>query len=186
MATTTRRLTYDDLRFIPQEREGDRQELIDGELIVTPAPIPRHQDVSDNLVFVLNLHVRAQNLGKMYAAPIDVRLTPDTVLSPDIIFIFRDRLHIVGPRTVDAAPDLVVEILSPRTRQRDLRVKRDLYARFGVQEYWIADPDARSLSILTLQRDRFEPAAVGEDGRLASRFFPDLKLDLDQIFELRW
>lgn len=182
MATITRKLTYDNLNSIPQEREGDRHELIDGELIVTPAPIPRHQDVSDNLVYLLNLHVRAQHLGKVFTAPIDVRLTPDIVLSPDIILIFRDRLHIVGPRTVDAAPDLVVEILSPRTRQRDLGVKRNLYARFGVREYWIVDPEAKSLTTLALQADQFEELVSSNEGVYASRVLPGLRPTWSDIF----
>jgi Uma2 family endonuclease len=135
MATIVKRLTYDDLDAIPQEREGDRHELINGELVVTPSPIPNHQDVSANIFYALQQIVRAQKLGKVYSAPIDVRLTPDNVLIPDIVFIAGDRLHVVGPKAVDAPPDLVVEILSPGTRQRDLTTKREIYARFGVREY---------------------------------------------------
>lgn len=183
MVTTTQRLTYDDLVAIPQEREGDRLELIDGELIVTPAPIPYHQDIARNIAVMLTLHVQSQNLGKVYFSPLDVRLTPDFVLNPDIFFIARDRLHIIGPKTVDAAPDLVVEILSPRTRQRDLDVKRALYARFGVQEYWIVDPDEHTLIILRLRGDRFEPVPTAEDERPVSRQFPALEIDLADIFQ---
>ena len=182
MATTVKRLTYDDLERIPEDREGDRHELIDGELFVTPSPMPVHQIVSGNIEYALANHVRARNLGMVLHAPIDIRLTPDNVLIPDIIFIARGRLHVIGPKTVDAAPDLVVEILSPGTRQRDLGVKRTLYARFGVQEYWIVDPSARSVSVLVLTGDHFEPVALGEEGAIRSRLLPELKLTLEEVF----
>jgi Uma2 family endonuclease len=182
MATSIKRLTYDDLESIPQEREGDRHEIIDGELVVTPAPIPFHQDVSGNIYDPIRSFVRARRLGKVYYAPVDVRLTPDIVLIPDIVFIRHDRLHIVGPKTIDAAPDLVVEILSPGTRQRDLTVKRDLYARFGVREYWIVDPDRRTVEVLELVGNSFQPVPLREDGSLQSRVLPDLVITLDDVF----
>ncbi|MBA3450276.1 MAG: Uma2 family endonuclease [Chloroflexia bacterium] len=183
MAISTRKLTYDDLESIPQDREGDRHELIDGELVVTPAPIPIHQFISINFEFGLVQHVRANNLGKVAHAPIDIRLTPENVLNPDIIFIARDRLHVVGPKTVDAPPDLVVEILSPGTRRRDLTVKRDLYAQFGVQEYWIVDPAARSVEVLERVGNSFTPVPLLDDNTIQSRVLPELGLTLETVFE---
>jgi Uma2 family endonuclease len=182
MALTTRKLTYDDLEAIPQEREGDRHELIDGELIVTPSPIPVHQIISVNIEYALARLVRENGLGIVLHAPIDIRLTPENVLVPDIIFIAQDRLHIIGPKTIDAAPDLVVEILSPGTRRRDLETKRALYARFGVQEYWIVDPDAETVTVLALAGDRYEPGAPGDDGAIQSRVLPGLALALGDVF----
>jgi Uma2 family endonuclease len=182
MATTARRLTFEDLELIPEEHEGDRHELIDGGLVVTPSPIPVHQIISVNIEYALLRHVRERGLGIVLHAPIDIRLTPENVLVPDIIFIAQDRLHIVGPKTVDAAPDLVVEILSPGTRRRDLDTKRALYARFGVQEYWIVDPEARTLTVLALARDRYEPVSAGDDGTIQSRVLPGLALALGDVF----
>ena len=181
MAIVTR-LTYDDLESIPREHEGDRHELIDGGLVVTPSPIPVHQIISVNIEYALLRHVRERGLGIVLDAPIDIRFTPENVLIPDIIFIAQDRLHIIGPKTIDAAPDLVVEILSPGTRRRDLEIKRALYARFGVQEYWIVDPDARTLSVLALASDKFEPVPAGEGGAIASRVLPGLTLALNDVF----
>lgn len=182
MATTIGNLTYADLDDIPCERPGDRHELIDGELFVTPSPIPAHQIVSINIVVALVLHVREHNLGAVLDAPIDLRLTPDNVLVPDIIFIAQERAHIIGPKAVDAAPELVVEILSPGTRQRDQEVKRDLYARFGVQEYWIVDPKAKSVTVLALTGARYEQLAAGQDGVMQSRVLPHLHLSLESVF----
>ena len=182
MATTARRLTFDDLELTPEEHEGERQELIDGELVVTPPPAMNHQSISSNVVYALERIVREQDLGRVYAAPTGIRFTPNNVLIPDVIFIARDRLHIIGPKTVDAAPDLVVEILSPRTRQRDLTTKRDLYARFGVQEYWIVDPDARSVAVLALAGDKYESVPSGESGAIQSRLLPGLTLTPEDLF----
>ena len=183
MATTIKRLTYDDLEAIPLEREGDRQEIIDGELVVTPSPLPKHQIVSRSIFRRLDQHVVANDLGEVYYAPIDIRFTPDNVLIPDIIFIARDRLHVVGSRAVDAAPDLVIEILSPGTRRRDLTTKRELYARFGVREYWPVDPEKRTVEVLTLVGDGYQPVPVGEDGSLQSRVLPDVRITLNDVFE---
>ena len=183
MATTIKRLTYDDLESIPQEREGDRHEIIDGELIVTPAPIPKHQIVSRTIFRRLDRHVVEHDLGEVYYAPIDIRFTPDNVLIPDIIFIARDRLHLVGPRAVDGPPDLVIEILSPGTRQRDPTTKRELYARFGVSEYWPVDLDKRTVEVLALVGDGYQPLPPQEDGSLQSRVLPDLRITLDDVFE---
>lgn len=182
MATTVERFTYDDLESIPQEREGDRHELIDGELVVTPSPMPSHQFVSENISNVLGQFVRERNLGRIAYAPIDVRLTPDNVLIPDIIFIARERKHVVGPKTVDAPPDLVVEILSPGTRRRDQTTKRDLYARFGVREYWIVDLVERTVMVLALVSNHYEPIAPGDDGAIRSGVLPGLVLALGDVF----
>lgn len=184
MATRSRRLTYEERNAVPQERPNDRHELIDGQLTVLTTPPTRHQGVASNLTHLLGLHVRAETAGEIIIGPIDICLTPHIVLIPDLIFICRDRLHIVGPRAIEAAPDLVVEILSPDTRERDLGVKRELYARFGVQEYWIADLDSRSLTVLALHGDCFKPVVSAKNGRVVSRLFPELELDLDQVFDL--
>ena len=181
MAIVTR-LTYHDLETVSEGHPGDRHEIIDGELVVTPSPAPMHQILSRDLFRLLDRHVRVGDLGEVLYAPIDIRLTPDNVLIPDIIFIVRDRLHIIGPSTIDAPPDLVVEILSPGTRQRDLTTKRHLYARFGVQEYWIVDPDARTLTVLALAGDKFEPVPAGEGGAIASRVLPGFTLVLKDVF----
>ena len=183
MATTTKQLTYDDLEAIPKEREGDRHEIIDGELIVTPVPMPSHQDMSANIFVPMHLHVVERQLGKVYYAPIDIRFTPDNALSPDIVFVAHDRLHIIGPRAIDGPLDLVVEILSPGTRRRDPTTKRELYARFGVREYWIVDSEARTVQVLELVGADFRVVPLLEDDTLQSRVLPDLRLTLEIVFE---
>ncbi|HEU0113172.1 MAG TPA: Uma2 family endonuclease [Thermomicrobiales bacterium] len=181
MATTVQRYTYADLTELPSEREGDRHELFDGELVVTPAPVPDHQKIVGNLYAVLRIASLAAAAGDVFLGPIDVRLTPDTVLEPDLCFVAAERLHIVGPKTIDAAPDLVVEVLSPGTRERDRGVKRALYARFGVQEYWLVDPDARTLTLFVLHGDRFEAQPLDE-AAARSNVLPGLVVALADVF----
>lgn len=126
MATTTAipKLTYDDLAVIAKEREGDRQELFEGTLVVTPSPIPPHQLVSSRLIRWVGTHVETRDLGEIFPAPIDVRFAPGVVAVPDLVFVRRDRLEIVGAQAIDGAPDLIVEVLSPSTRRRDLGPKK--------------------------------------------------------------
>jgi Uma2 family endonuclease len=157
--------------------------LIDGELVVTPSPIPIHQIICSNIVYALERIVREQRLGRVLAAPVDIRFTPDNVLIPDIIFIARDRLHVVGPKTVDAPPDLVVEILSPGTRQRDLTVKRDLYMQFGVREYWVVDPAARTFTVYERVGNGYRSVPPMKGGAIQSVVLPSLQLTLDAVFE---
>ncbi len=183
MATTARRLIVDDLELLPVEREGDRQELIDGELVVTPVPMIMHQIVNGNITSALDRHVRDEGLGRVFHPPTGIRLTATNLLIPDVSFVALDRLHILGEKTVDAAPDLVVEILSLGTRRRDQTTKRELYARFGVREYWIVDPEDRTVTVLTLVGDYFEPIPLGDGGTIHSHVLPGLMLTLDDVFE---
>ena len=183
MSTTIDRLTYDDLETLSREHNGDRLEIIDGELIVTPSPSWSHQIISANVFRALDRHVYEENLGRVVYAPLDVRFTPDNVLIPDIIFIARDRLHIAGPQTVDAPPDIVIEILSPGTRRRDLVEKRDLYAQFGVREYWVVDPANRAIIVYERVGRMYQPVPVTERGGIQSRVLPELELTVEAVFE---
>jgi Uma2 family endonuclease len=183
MATTTIQLTVEDLEIIPEERVGDRHELIDGELFVTPVPVSKHQAISFNLTLALGNFTRRKRLGEVRTAPSGVRLHDDTLVIPDLVFVARGRLKTIGEKTIDGPPDLVVEILSPGTRRRDLTTKRELYARFGVPEYWIVDPDAKTLTVLVVYEGRYESSAQKENGEVNSHILPGLALTLEQVFE---
>jgi Uma2 family endonuclease len=182
MAITAKRLTYHDLAAIPQERPGDRHELFNGELVVSPSPAFAHQIISANIYSRLERFVQERGFGRAFYAPIDVMIAPNMVLIPDIIYIARDRLINPGGQTIDDPPDLVVEIISPGTRRRDLHVKRELYARFGVKEYWIVDPKERTVTALTLVIDHYESVPPGRDGSMESRVLPGFKLTSEDIF----
>ena len=156
--TSARKLTYDDFLRLPGfEDDGRRHELIDGEHHVTPSPSERHQSVVVELTRVLGNYITATGIGRVYVGPFDVILSPHDVVEPDVLFVLADELKTVTQRGVFGAPALVVEVLSPGARRRDKTVKRKLYGLAGVQEYWIVDPDARTVTVY-----RSTPARVLE------------------------
>ena len=184
MATNTQaRLTYRDYLDLPES--DDRYELIDGELYMTPPPIPEHQGFLGELYVALHIFVRENRLGRVYFAPIGVVLSDDDVFQPDMIFISNERLHIIKRRRyVQGAPDLTVEVLSPSTARRDRTLKRERYAKFGVREYWIADIVARTIEVNVLSGDEFTTAGVyGEGDALVSSLLPGFSMDISNTFE---
>jgi Uncharacterized protein conserved in cyanobacteria, COG4636 len=126
------RWTYADYAALPDD--GNRYEIIAGVLYMTPAPGTGHQSVSARLVTFLVTHVEFAGLGRVFAAPVDVELAPDTVVQPDIVVVLSANLDRITPSRIIGAPDLVVEILSPGTAGYDRREKQDAYARAGVGE----------------------------------------------------
>lgn len=165
------------------ESEDKRYELIDGELFVVPSPTPMHQDIAGNLFSALKEFVLTGGLGKVFTAPLDVVLSDEVVLQPDVIYISRDRLSIVTDRNIRGAPDLVVEVLSPSTAERDRTIKRARYLRFGVRELWIVDPEARSIEVLRAGDTEFETVRVYSEGSAArSTVLEDLQVDVTRIF----
>ena len=166
MSTAVRLLTYDDLLQTPDD--GQRYEIIAGELIVSPSPGLVHQWFSMNLIHVLDGYVRQHGLGRVFHGPVDVRLSPHDIVEPDLLFIRQDRLHIYKMRgDVRGTPDLVVEIISPSSRKTDPGAKLELYARSGIREYWLADPMRRRFQQFVLDEGSYvERAPVG--GRLHS------------------
>ena len=137
---TTIPTTWEDVLRMPDD--GNRYEFIGGRLYVTPAPVIRHHRVSERLQSALRRVLEARGHGEVFYAPVLVEFpgTSDRV-QPDILFVSSERRGIIGEKAVLGAPDLVVEILSPSTAHRDRGIKLDLYARRGVREYWIVDPN---------------------------------------------
>ena len=130
-------LTYEDYA---KTSDDERWELLDGELVMVPAPNTFHQRVATDLVTLLNAFVKERYLGSVFSAPTDVVLSDTNVVQPDLLFVSREREHIITRANIQGAPDLAVEIRSPSTAERDLTVKRRLYAEHGVKEYWAGRP----------------------------------------------
>jgi len=178
------KLTYDDFLHFPDD--GKRHEIIDGEHYVTPSPNTRHQIASVNLTRILSTHVRSHGLGRVFSAPFDVVFSHLDVVEPDLLFISAKRLDILTDKHVRGAPDLVVEILSDSTRKVDENVKRALYERCGVQEYWVVDAAPETIKIRRRENDRFgSPAelSAGAGHTLTSPLLPGLSLRVSEIFE---
>jgi Uma2 family endonuclease len=139
------RLTYDDFVNFPDD--GLRHELIDGVHYVTPSPVIRHQRVSRDLLVALDTFLKSTDLGEVFSAPLDVVFSYYDVVEPDLLVVLADQSEIVTDKHVSGAPAIVIEILSPGTRRRDEGIKRQLYERCGVREYWIVDADRDLISI---------------------------------------
>lgn len=133
------KLTYDDYVQFPDD--GRIHELIDGDHYVAPAPGTRHQRVSRHVQFQLYRQLEEAGLAEVFNAPTDVHLSDVDVVQPDIVVIDTSRGYIISPKKINAAPELVVEILSSSTGTRDQGLKRELYQRAGVPRYWIVDPE---------------------------------------------
>jgi Uma2 family endonuclease len=176
------KFTYRDYMSLPESDEK-QYELIEGELYMVPGPIPLHQDVVFVLAMILYNFVQPRGLGKVYVAPLDVVLSDTDVVQPDIIFISNSRLSIITERNIRGAPDLVVEVLSPGRAEYDRLIKRARYARFGVREYWIVDPQARTIEVLKAGDEGFETVRVYPEGtRAASPLLKGLRVNVSSIF----
>jgi Uma2 family endonuclease len=180
MSVLTRPLTYEDLEHFPND--GNRYEVVYGELHVSAAPDPSHQKFLGLLFLLLAPHVRQRRLGEVYFAPFDVRPLGSDLVQPDLVFIRRDRLDRFERGDFVGPADLVVEVLSPSTKSYDETVKAKLYAEAGVPEYWLPDPVDRTFRILVLRAGRYEALAPDEHGRFRSTIIPDLIVDPPALF----
>lgn len=179
-------MTVADLDAFPDD-DGKRYELIEGELFVSCAPGLPHQLVLDNLQFQLNKYLENNRVGTIVPGPGAVFSNYDAVI-PDLVFVSNDRWDsIVGNDRFVAAPDLVIEIVSPgsENRARDLKAKRRLYGKYGVQEYWIVDGENRSVLVFRLQGTVLEQVLfLKHDDELVSPLLPGLVLKLTDVFKL--
>ncbi len=174
------RLTYDDFCLLPND--GKRYEIIDGELFVTPAPMSAHQRVVTRLTSFLFQFLEEHQLGEVFVSPFDVVFSIHDVVEPDILFISKARSSVLTEKNVQGAPDLVVEVLSPTTAKVDRLTKLKLYARFGVEEYWIIDPDKPSAEIYRRSEKGLEfGMSLAPDRSLTSPLLPGFNLPLKKL-----
>ena len=181
---TSARMTYDDLLLLPDD--GLRHELIDGVHYVTASPVTRHQRILRKLAVEIELWLRDHPIGEMFFAPLDVVLTRYDVVVPDLIYVSAERSEGIEEKGLFAAPDLAVEILSPSTRRRDETLKRRLYERVGVSEYWLIDPGSDLVSLSRRDGERLvhaEALTSLNDDTLRSSLFPGFALRLRGLFE---
>jgi Uma2 family endonuclease len=159
--------------------EGAPVELIRGELVMSPSPRSSHQVVVLELAAIV-LEIAKRSGGIALSAPMDVVLSDDTIVQPDILYIAKDRRNIVSER-VNGPPDLVIEVLSAGAERRDRVAKLDAYARFAVPEFWIVDYRANVIDFLVLENGRY---AMREtvDGRYQSPRLPEVQIDLAKFW----
>jgi len=174
-----KRWTYEEYYRLDDDQ---RYEIIDGNLLLAPAPDTWHQDWTRDLFRIIDRHVTAHRLGKVFFAPVDVVLGAENTVQPDIVFIATANADIIQRRAIFGTPDLLVELVSPSSVRRDRYDKKELYARFGVKEYWIGDPANKALEVLTLKEGRYELQCCAEvKGKLTSLVLAGLEFDLSAI-----
>lgn len=183
-ANSAVKLTYEDFLLFPDD--GQRHELIDGEHYVTPSPNTRHQRISRRLSLLIGSWLETHPVGELFYAPFDIVFSKFDVVEPDLLYMSTERAAaILTDKHVTGAPEIVIEIGSPGTRKRDETIKRRLYERSGVDEYWVVDPDLDLVRVYKRTGKTFErPVELScEAGDvLKTDFLPGLELPLSHIF----
>jgi Uma2 family endonuclease len=183
----TLKLTYDDFLLFPDD--GKRHELIDGQHYVTPSPNVRHQRISGRVARIIGGWLESHPLGELFFAPVDVVLTQFDVVVPDLLWLSNARAsEILTEKHVTGAPEIVIEIASHETRTRDSSIKKGLYERTGVVEYWVVDPDIDVIRVYAREDGGFARARTlsGEAGEiLTTPLLPGLEVPLSKVFETR-
>lgn len=178
------KLTYEDFLLFPDD--GKRHELIDGEHYVTRSPNLRHQRISGNLHFVIRAYLETHPVGDVFYAPLDVVFSDYDIVEPDLLYVSRQRAaDVLVPQHVRGTPNLVIEIASKGTRKRDETIKKGLYERTGVDEYWVVDPEIDVVRVYRREEGGFDRALeLRRDAHdtLTTRHLPGLGLALDRIF----
>jgi Uma2 family endonuclease len=181
MANTkpVRTWTYEDLFALPDDK---RYEIIGGELFEMPAPNMDHAAVIMNLIFLLGPVVRSLG-GRIFTAPVDVFVADGNPVEPDIMVLLPDRLGLISKRGIEGAPNLLLEVLSPSNPRQDRLRKRLLYARGGVPEYWLVDPETATVEILVLDGDAYRTLVrAGGDRTVRSVVLPALSFPVSSVF----
>lgn len=180
MVASIRRFTIHDLDAMPED--GNRYELLNGVITMAAAPTWKHQLVSRAIFRLIDRWVEEHSLGDTLFAPVDVVLDDENVLQPDIIFIDEAHLPSVRGGRVYGAPQLIVEVLSPTSRNRDSVEKPMHYALAGAAEYWLVDPQLETISVFTLIDSLYVERPRGEDALIHSAVLSGLVINPPDIF----
>ena len=178
-------LTVADLDLMPED--GNRYEVIEGELLVSRAPSLAHQRVSRNLLIIIDSYLAQHPIGEVLATP-GVMFSELSGVIPDIVFISNDRRQeIASGERVTGAPDLIIEILSPGAEnvRRDRMAKRQLYGRYGVKEYWVVDPEQRTIEIYRSLDGALELVrSFAEGEEITSPLLPGFACETSAVFKM--
>ncbi len=179
------KLTYDDFVRFPDD--GKRHELIDGEHYVTPSPNTKHQAIVGNLYLIIRSWLEEHPIGRIFLSPYDVVFSEIDVVEPDLLYLSNERAaQVITPLHVRGVPELVIEIVSKGTRKRDETIKRDLYERMGVSEYWVINPQLDVMQIYRRAGSTFDrPLELSRERGdvIESPLLPGLSLPLARIFK---
>lgn len=160
-------------------------EFVDGSLEFLPMPTETHQAISAFLYSAFLAFVSARNLGKVFYAPLSVKVAPGKYREPDLVFLRTKHFDRRRENYWDGA-DLVVEIVSRENRKHDLAIKRSEYAQAGIPEYWIVDPQEETITVLKLAGKKYEVHGAFSKGKQAtSALLPGLEVDVKAALEAK-
>jgi Uma2 family endonuclease len=183
-AGTGVKLTYDDFVLFPDD--GKRHELIDGEHYVTPSPNLRHQTIIGNIYLLIANWLENHPIGRVFLSPFDVVFSRFDVVEPDLLYLSKERAaQALTPLNVQGVPELVIEIGSPSTRKRDETIKKRLYERSGVTEYWVVDPELDVVRVYRRSVEGFvRPIELSREAGdvLTTPLLPGLEMPLARLF----
>ena len=174
-------MTYHEYALLPQDR--NRYEVLDGELYMTPSPSLRHQRMVHRLTVILSQYVEAAGSGELLFAPLDVLLSETNIVQPDILFLGGSKIPPRAAKNIQVAPDLVIEVVSESSIEQDRVHKKRIYARHGISQYWIVDPDNRTFEVFELAGSEYRLAgSFAGDATASSSLFPGLTIPLARLW----
>ncbi len=180
MSVAAAKLTWDDIKDLPED--AGRTEIVNGELVLSPGPASRHQEICILLTLEIGPFIRSRDLGKMFAGPMHTILALHSHYEPDLCFIRKNRLSIIKENFIDGPPDLVVEVISESNRTHDTVVKFNDYARYGIEEYWLVDPREEEISTWFLSGGKYELLGRARRGEsVTTRVLDGLDLNPDDV-----
>jgi Uma2 family endonuclease len=173
--------TYEDYAALPAD--GRRYEIVNGVLVMAPAPTPEHQDIVGEIYVALRAYVKLAGLGRVFMGPLDVQLSSENTFQPDLVVLLNAHLERVAEKKITGAPDLAVEIASPSTAAYDRLTKYEKYAQAGITEYWLVKPTRRAIEVLVLERGEYRSLGIFSGQQtLPSRVVPGLPVMVEQFF----
>ena len=182
MSVVTKRLTWDDIKEFPES--AGRTEIVDGALVMSPAPSDRHQEVATAIGAEIYTFVRRNQLGRFYSSPVHVVFAKHVNYEPDLCFVSAGRLDIIQSPVIAGPPDLVIEIISEDNRTHDTVVKFRDYERHGVKEYWLVDLREQEVRVFVNEGRKYRSfGTFGRSEKVGTETLQGLDLDLEQVFD---
>jgi Uma2 family endonuclease len=186
MIVETKQISVKEFRQIEfDENDESYYELINGYIMKKSAPRPEHQNISMYLSIQLGTFIKNNQLGKLFAAPIDVFLNGFNAVQPDLLFISSENSHIITEDGIFGIPDLIIEIISPTSIIRDRVDKKNIYEKLNVKEYWIVDAQYKDIEVYTIENGRYEllSGVTMFEGELKSNVLAGIEIQLSEVFE---
>ena len=175
--------TYNDIKDFPEYPEGPMVELYNGELFMPPSPNTKHQQISFNLTLLIGKYLENKNIGKLFTAPFDIVLSEKNVFAPDLVYVTSENNHIITEKNISGTPDWIIEIISDN-RTNDLVVKKEIYEKFGVKEYWIIDPVEEMVLKYVLENQQYQlDGKYNKSDKIINSEILNIDISIELIFK---